>query len=205
MSRNFRLHSPGDLVRTRLSLPDIWNDGDSAAVTEVFDDGRDAPVLIKINSGSFTGKLISTQAWRLQPDAGAVPSAVGAASGVGVPPGSPDFDDLPWQVIAIMSVEKMEELWEQKQRHDSMLGGLLGATPHADPEPSSTDTAAADEACADRRFDDGVRLYDEVLDSIGGWGGASTDAALATVRARKAGCLRRAYRPADALAELGHR
>ena len=125
---------------------------------------------------------------------------MGAASG-GVPPGSPDFDDLPWQVVAIMSVEKMEELWEQKQRHDSMLGGLLGATPHANPEPSSTDTGAADEACADRRFDDGVWLYDEVLDSIGG-GGTSTDAARATVRARKAGCLRRAHRPADALAEL---
>ena len=150
------------------------------------------------------------QAWRLQPVNGSIPSAVGTASGGagGAPPGSsgsPHFDELPWQVVAIMSTEKMEELWEQKRKHDGMLGSLLGATAYAEPEPGSAETGAADEACADRRFDDGVRLYDEALESIGGEGGgaaASADALRSTVRARKAGCLRRAYRPADALAEL---
>ncbi|KAH8061359.1 hypothetical protein JL722_3973 [Aureococcus anophagefferens] len=89
--REFRYWAVGDAAETRADEPGFWARGER-------------------------GKIFDVGAWRLRRAAGA---DVAAAAGADVAAAGDAGDDVrPWQIVGIMSRERLDELLEQKRQYD---------------------------------------------------------------------------------------
>ena len=111
--REFRYWAVGDAAETRADEPGFWARGERGKVVGVDGPDEERPVRWR---RFRDGKIFDVGAWRLRRAAGA---DVAAAAGADVAAAGDAGDDVrPWQIVGIMSRERLDELLEQKRQYD---------------------------------------------------------------------------------------
>jgi len=190
----------GERIETRGTLPDVWDDRDTAVVVDI--GGKsDNPITVRLDKN---GKSISTQAWRLRrTDAPETATAGSLMSLDSIP--QDDENELPWQIIAIMAEAQMEDLRNKKREYDEGvkqallgLGESLPALPTGQDLPLGPFVPLApnvDGACKEGRKDEALSVLTRAF------GEAKTLAERALLHKEMAECYRRLLEPSSALDE----
>ncbi|KAK3253743.1 hypothetical protein CYMTET_37015 [Cymbomonas tetramitiformis] len=200
----------GDRVEMRTRVPEFWDSGDRAQIVSTRvgagEEDQDAQYTIKLEKNS---KTFRTQAWRMSK---LRPGEENAGQTASDTPSADDTEELPWQVVAIMSEDKMQEMQQRQNHRDQSLRTALNGVGLAVLPPGSSEAAppppppgvetrsaawvSAEAAHSDRRFEDAAELYREAAlaqPEADHW-------PRATLSVLSASCHRRAGNPLAALA-----
>eukprot|EP00667_Euglena_gracilis_P021081 EG_transcript_22971 len=109
----------GDRVRMSQSVAGFWQKGEGATVLGFQDDseGKESPYLIRMDGRSNTFR---TQAFCMSDE-----TAAGEGAVAGPELQEADLDELPWQVVAVMSRERMEYWRPMQDEHERTVRAAL--------------------------------------------------------------------------------
>eukprot|EP01065_Artemidia_motanka_P018074 TRINITY_DN21421_c0_g1_i1.p1 TRINITY_DN21421_c0_g1~~TRINITY_DN21421_c0_g1_i1.p1 ORF type:complete len:638 (+),score=207.94 TRINITY_DN21421_c0_g1_i1:55-1968(+) len=122
----------GTLVAMRATVEGLWEEGELATITRI--DGSsdgDTPYSIMLEE---SGRTVHTQSWRIRVAARAAEGADGGLQKAG----ADDEDELPWQVVAIMSASSMADMKRQMWQHDDTVRRAIAGEGLPDPGQGAT-------------------------------------------------------------------
>eukprot|EP01063_Lacrimia_lanifica_P031924 TRINITY_DN5371_c0_g1_i1.p1 TRINITY_DN5371_c0_g1~~TRINITY_DN5371_c0_g1_i1.p1 ORF type:complete len:654 (+),score=234.87 TRINITY_DN5371_c0_g1_i1:51-2012(+) len=199
-----RWHRVGDEVRVKTDEPGILERGTEGVIEQIVPDDPERPMNVRFGDR----EPLWTQGFRLE----LFPAPYLEDTMAGDEHKRARLEQLPWQVVGLMSAESFADLKEKKARHDASLRATLGAPPDAavhtfiknmraasgDDYSSVPELKEAAEACENAAGKDGATArLDELLEMV------REDAALkSVVLTARAECRRRGGAFETALADV---
>eukprot|EP00929_Paragymnodinium_shiwhaense_P048291 TRINITY_DN24431_c0_g1_i1.p1 TRINITY_DN24431_c0_g1~~TRINITY_DN24431_c0_g1_i1.p1 ORF type:complete len:618 (+),score=69.45 TRINITY_DN24431_c0_g1_i1:92-1945(+) len=207
--RPFRRFRIGDRAKARDELPKFWKSQEEAKIVGLGAD-QQHPVTAHFESPA---RSFNTEAWKLdllegESDDAGPGQAVAAEGTLG-----DDEDELPWQVVALMSEDSFEDLKRQKATHDGEVQAALASAGDGLPvlpsrglhrpfraEVDIWPSSDADKLCDAGRLHEALEAYDDnalAATPMHSGQDASLDKK-ALLTTKKAECLRRSSDPGAA-------